>query len=321
MNTPLSETTPDYAYDVIIAGGGPGGLTAGIYAGRNGYKTLILEGEYVTETDYPGGQLLLTPSIENYPGYKSGTGEGLVEIMRAQAEESGAEIITEKARSFEFIEGQHKIITDSIVYTAKTVIIATGAIARRLGVAGEDEYFGRGVSTCATCDGAFFGGKTVVVIGGGDTAVEDALYLSNIAEKVYLVHRRDELRAQSPEARTLLATENVEVIYNSIVTGILDENNRVNAVTLVNTLDKTMKELPVDGVFVAIGHNPSTESLKGNIIDMDETGYIVANGVITNVPGVFVAGDVADQVYRQAITAAATGAQAAIHAQGYLQVN
>lgn len=321
MNTPLNEEAPENAYDVVIVGGGPAGLTSGIYAGRNGYKTLILEGEYVTETDYPGGQLLLTPSIENYPGYNGGAGEGLVEIMRDQAEESGAEIVTAKARSFDFSEGQHKVITDDATYTAKTVIIATGAIARRLGVAGEDEFFGRGVSTCATCDGAFFTDKTVVVIGGGDTAVEDALYMSNIAKKVYLIHRRDVLRAQSPEARKLLETENVEVVYNSIVTSIHGENNLVKSVTVVNNVDAVNAELPVDGVFVAIGHNPSTESLKGNLIDMDETGYIVANGVITNVPGVFVAGDVADQEYRQAITAAATGAQAAIHAQGYLQIH
>lgn len=321
MNTPLHEESTENTYDVIIVGGGPAGLTAGIYAGRNGYKTLILEGEYVSETDYPGGQLLLTPNIENYPGYNGGTGEGLVEIMREQAEESGAEIVTAKARSFEFSEGKHQVITDDVTYVSKTVIIATGAIARRLGVAGEDEFFGRGVSTCATCDGAFFIGGTVVVIGGGDTAVEDALYMANIAEKVYLIHRRDVLRAQSPEARKLLATENVEVIYNSVVTSVQGEDNKVKSVTVVNNVDAVTAELPVDGVFVAIGHNPSTESLKGNIIDMDETGYIVANGVITNVPGVFVAGDVADQEYRQAITAAATGAQAAIHAQGYLQIH
>lgn len=321
MNTPLPEESTENAYDVIIVGGGPAGLTAGIYAGRNGYKTLILEGEYVSETDYPGGQLLLTPNIENYPGYNGGTGEGLVEIMREQAEESGAEIVTAKARSFEFAEGKHQVITDDVTYVSKTVTIATGAIARRLGVAGEDEFFGHGVSTCATCDGAFFTGGTVVVIGGGDTAVEDALYMANIAEKVYLIHRRDVLRAQSPEARKLLATENVEVIYNSVVTSIHGEDNKVKSVTVVNNVDAVTAELPVDGVFVAIGHNPSTESLKGNIIDMDETGYIVANGVVTNVPGVFVAGDVADQEYRQAITAAATGAQAAIHAQGYLQIH
>lgn len=321
MNTPLHEESTENTYDVIIVGGGPAGLTAGIYAGRNGYKTLILEGEYVSETDYPGGQLLLTPNIENYPGYNGGTGEGLVEIMREQAEESGAEIVTAKARSFEFSEGKHQVITDDVTYVSKTVIIATGAIARRLGVAGEDEFFGRGVSTCATCDGAFFIGGTVVVIGGGDTAVEDALYMANIAEKVYLIHRRDVLRAQSPEARKLLATENVEVIYNSVVTSVQGEDNKVKSVTVVNNVDAVTAELPVDGVFVAIGHNPSTESLKRNIIDMDETGYIVANGVITNVPGVFVAGDVADQEYHQAITAAATGAQAAIHAQGYLQIH
>jgi thioredoxin reductase (NADPH) len=317
----MSSTTsasPDY--DVIIVGGGPAGLTAGIYTGRNGYKTLLLEGEYVTETDYPGGQLLLTPEIENYPGFRSGPGADLIEIMREQTEECGVEIVTEKARSFEFEEGNHKVITDEVTYTAKTVIIATGAIAKRLGVPGEDDYFGSGVSTCATCDGAFFPNQDVAVIGGGDTAVEDALYMSNIAKKVYLIHRSDALRAQSPESRILQTKENVEIIYNTVVQEIGGSDKGVNEISLINK-DGVQSSLSVDGVFVAIGHNPSTESLKGNIIHLDETGYIIANGVKTNVPGVYVAGDVADKEYRQAITAAASGCQAAIHAQGYLNVS
>jgi thioredoxin reductase (NADPH) len=319
-SAPETTVTDPEAYDVIIVGGGPAGLTAGIYAGRNGYKTLLLEGEYVTETDYPGGQLLLTPSIENYPGFRPGAGADLVEIMREQAEESNVEIITEKARGFKFETGNHKVITDNDELTAKTVIIATGAIAKRLGVVGEDHYFGTGVSTCATCDGAFFPNQTVVVVGGGDTAVEDALYMSNIATKVYLIHRSDSLRAQSPESRTLLAKENVEVIYNTVVEEIVGNETEVKHVTLKNKNGET-STLETAGVFVAIGHNPSTESLKGNLIDLDEAGYIVANGVITNVPGVYVAGDVADKEYRQAITAAASGCQAAIHAQGYLTIN
>lgn len=316
----MSSTTPASPdYDVIIVGGGPAGLTAGIYTGRNGYKTLLLEGEYVTETDYPGGQLLLTPEIENYPGFRSGPGVDLIEIMREQTEECGVEIVTEKARSFEFEEGNHKVITDEVTYSAKTVIIATGAIAKRLGVPGEDDYFGSGVSTCATCDGAFFPNQDVAVIGGGDTAVEDALYMSNIAKKVYLIHRSDTLRAQSPESRILQTKENVEIIYNTVVQEIGGSDSGVNEISLVNK-EGVQSPLSVDGVFVAIGHNPSTESLKGNIIHLDETGYIVANGVKTNVPGVYVAGDVADKEYRQAITAAASGCQAAIHAQGYLNV-
>lgn len=316
----MSSTTPAVPeYDVIIVGGGPAGLTAGLYTGRNGYKTLLLEGEYVTETDYPGGQLLLTPEIENYPGFRAGAGADLIEIMREQAEGAGVEIITEKARSFNFEEGCHKVVTDDITYTAKTVIIATGAIAKRLGVPGEDDYFGTGVSTCATCDGAFFPNQEVAVIGGGDTAVEDALYMSNIAKKVYLVHRGETLRAQSPESRTLQNKENIEIIYNTVVKEVSGNHKGVTGISVIDTSGKG-STLDVEGVFVAIGHNPSTESLKGNIIHLDDTGYIVANGVKTNVPGVYVAGDVADKEYRQAITAAASGCQAAIHVQGYLNV-
>lgn len=314
------ETTTENIYDVIVVGGGPAGLTAGLYAGRNGYRTLILEGEYVDETDFPGGQLLLTPSIENYPGYKGGSGAGLVEIMREQAEECGAEIITEKARSFDFTENFHKVHTDDETFTGKVVIIATGAIARRLGVAGEDELFGTGVSTCATCDGAFFEGQDVIVVGGGDTAVEDALYMSNVARKVTLIHRSDRLRAQSPESRALFTKDNIDVVFNTTVEEILGEDGKVTKVILHDKTTKENYEKDIDGVFVAIGHNPSTSALQGNIIDLDDSGYIVANGVLTNVAGVFVAGDVADKEYRQAITAAATGCQAAIHAQGYLNV-
>lgn len=317
------ENTQSPQYDVIIVGGGPAGLTAGIYSGRNGNKTLILEGEYVTETDFPGGQLLLTPNIENYPGFNPGAGSDLVEIMREQAENSGATIVTEKARRFTFEEGQHIVHTDDIDYIGKTVIIATGAIAKRLGVEGEDDYFGQGVSTCATCDGSFFAGGTVAVIGGGDTAVEDALYMANIAKKVYLIHRKDELRTQSPESRSLLQKENVEVLFNTQVRLIGGNGKDVTSIvaeTDINGVSKTFQQ-ELDGVFVAIGHNPSTECLTDNVQMLDDSGYIVTNDVNTNIPGVFVAGDVADKEYRQAITAAATGAKAAMNAQGYLQVN
>lgn len=320
----MSLETNTNHYDVVIVGGGPAGLTAGIYSGRNGNKTLILEGEYVTETDFPGGQLLLTPSIENYPGYRPGTGADLIEIMREQAEESGAEIITEKARRFDFDkEGTHLVHTDDETYVAKTIIIATGAIAKRLGVPGEDNYFGNGVSTCATCDGAFFVDQTVAIIGGGDTAVEDALYMTNIAKKVYLIHRSNELRAQSPESRSLFNKPNVEVIFNTTVKAIEGTDETLTHATIEKTIGdvKENSELSLDGVFVAIGHNPSTECVQDNILLLDDGGFIVADGVNTNIPGVFVAGDVADRDYRQAITAAATGAKAAIHAQGYLQVN
>lgn len=330
--TNLIPENSENTYDTIIIGGGISGLTAGIYTGRAGQKTLIIEGGYNSNTDMPGGQLLLTPDIENFPGYTGGTGMGLIDTTREQAEGAGCEIITENAVNFDFSDngGYHSVTTDEEeeTYHAKSVILATGAIARRLGIPGEDEYFGKGVSTCATCDGAFFAGKEVAVVGGGDTAVEDALYLADIASKVYLVHRRDELRTDSPESRSLVAKENVQFLWNTKVVSV-EGDKMVNSVTLGSTVSTQVEgnvqatgegTLALDGLFVAIGHDPATKHFTGTPVELADGGYLVEKDTFTNIPGVFASGDVADSIYRQAITAAATGAKAAMNSIKYNKV-
>jgi len=321
--TNLIPENSENTYDTIIVGGGISGLTAGIYAGRAGQKTLIIEGGYNSNTDMPGGQLLLTPDIENFPGYTGGTGTGLIDATREQAEGAGCEIITENAVSFEFSDngGYHLVTTDEEeeTYHAKSVILATGAIARRLGIPGEDDYFGKGVSSCATCDGAFFAGKNVAVVGGGDTAVEDALYLADIASKVYLLHRRDELRTDSPESRKLLGLDNVEVIWNVRPEKVIGEKFVTNVV-LNSTVTDEQSSLEVEALFVAIGHDPATKHFDGTGIALADGGYLLEKDTFTNIPGVFAAGDVADSIYRQAITAAATGAKAAMNSIKYNKV-
>lgn len=321
--TNLIPENSENTYDTIIIGGGISGLTAGIYTGRAGQKTLIIEGGYNSNTDMPGGQLLLTPDIENFPGYTGGTGMGLIDTTREQAEGAGCEIITENAVNFDFSDngGYHSVTTDEEeeTYHAKSVILATGAIARRLGIPGEDEYFGKGVSTCATCDGAFFADKAVAVVGGGDTAVEDALYLADIASKVYLVHRRDELRTDSPESRKLLGLENVEVVWNARPEKVIGEKFVTNVV-LNSTVTDEQTMLDVEALFVAIGHDPATKHFAGTTIALADGGYLVEKDTFTNIPGVFAAGDVADSIYRQAITAAATGAKAAMNSVKYNKV-
>lgn len=314
-------TDSEDPYDVLIVGGGPAGLTAGLYSARAGLRTLVIEGDYMSSTLMPGGQLLLTPEIENYPGFPSGSGAELVSIMRDQAENMGAEIVTAQAETFDFT-GFPLIAHDmeGNAYRAKSVILATGAVARRLDVPGEDKYFGRGVSTCATCDGAFFENQEVVVVGGGDTAVEDALYMTNIASKVTLVHRRDQLRSTGPAARHLLEHPKVSVLWNARVKEIIGDDKRVTAVHLDE--DGMDYILPTSAVFIAIGHDPACESLikdGSQLVELDGVGYVqLFGGTKTNVPGVFAAGDLADDTYRQAITAAATGCQAALDAQRYL---
>jgi thioredoxin reductase (NADPH) len=307
-------------YDAIVIGGGISGLSAGLYAARSGMRTLILEGEFMSSVDYPGGQLMLTPEIENYPGFTGGSGMDLIETARTQAEKSGAEILEGRVSEITFSSSEslvHTVHVDDVKYHTKTVIIATGAIARRLEIPGEDTFFGRGVSTCATCDGAFFKDKPVAVVGGGDVAVEDALYLTKHASHVYLIHRRDTLRTSSPSARTLLEHPNVTVLWDTTVDEVFG-SQFVEGVFL-NREGKT-EPLVVNGLFVAIGHDPQSEvcANSGDIIEVDGHGYIVANGTRTNVPGIFVAGDVADAKYRQAITAAATGAMSAMDALHYL---
>lgn len=304
-------------YDTIVVGGGISGLTAGIYTSRAAQNTLIIEGDYNSNIDMPGGQLILTPEIENFPGFKEGAGFDLIEIVKAQAEDNGCEIVTANATAFDLTgTGLHSVTTNyDETYYAKSVILATGAIARRLGVAGEDEFYGRGVSACATCDGAFFKGMKVAVVGGGDTAVEDALYLADLAEEVILIHRRDELRSDSPESRKLMEAENVRVIWNSTVKSIVGTTKVENIV--LTHVDGRESTLDVSALFVAIGHDPATKHFHGIGVEIRGDQYLVERDTYTNIPGVFAAGDVADSIYRQAITAAASGAKAGMNAIKY----
>lgn len=306
--------TAENHYDTIVIGGGIAGLTAGLYLPRAEQKTLILEGEPISNTELPGGQLTLTPHLDNFPGFV-GAGYDLIESVREQAENLGSIIEMEQAENFNFNpHGKHTVTTSSgTTYTATSVIIATGAIARRLGIHGEDDYFGRGVSSCATCDGAFFKNKIVAVVGGGDTAVEEALYLADVASEVILIHRRDALRTDSPESRQLFEKPNVSVRWNSSPFKVSGDTH-LKQVHLKDTLTGTESTIDLDGLFIAIGHDPAVKCFHGTPIEVAGNGYLAVNDTKTNIPGVFGAGDVADSVYRQAITAAATGAQAAMNA-------
>lgn len=313
-------------YDVIIVGGGPAGLTAAIYTLRAGLNTLVIQGDYISPTQMPGGQLMLTPDIDNYPGFfpdeDERSGMGLIEVMQTQAASFGGTWVEEQVVALE-LEGDIKSATTlSGTYRGKSVILATGAIARRLGLPNEDSLFGHGVSSCATCDGAFFADEDVVVVGGGDTAVEDALYMAGVAKSVTLIHRRSELRAVSPTVMALRAHPKVRFLYNTEVMGVLGED-KLSAIQILNNVTEEVEVLPVTGLFIAIGHDPATEEVKASssLVKLDGGNFIVTSpgSSHTSIPGVFAAGDVADPVYRQAITAAATGCMAAIDALRFVQ--
>ena len=301
--------------DVAIIGSGPAGYTAGIYAGRANLQPILFEG---LES---GGQLMLTTDVENYPGFVDGImGPELMQVFKGQAERFGTTIKTEIIDSIENIDGGFKLKSSKGEYEFKTVIIASGASARWLGVDGEKELQGYGVSACATCDGFFFKEKEVAVIGGGDSAMEEALFLTKFAKKVYVIHRRDQFRASQIMQDRVLNHEKIEVVWNSTVEKINGEG-AVSSILIKDTVDSSEKELNLDGVFVAIGHDPNVGFLDG-FIELDDKGYI-KTGFTTetsaSVPGVFAAGDVADSIYRQAITAAGTGCQAAIDAERWLE--
>lgn len=316
-------------YDTIIIGGGVAGLSAAIYTARDGFKTLVLEGEYETSTDAPGGALMLTSDIENFPGFVKGAGADLIDVIRTQAETFGAQIETLKARIVDLATipgGTHTITTNEGVFTSRSVILATGAVARQLDVPGEGELYGNGVSSCATCDGAFFKDQVVAVVGGGDTAVEDALFLTRHASKVYLMPRSHTLRASGPEAREALAKhedpeDNFEILWESQVTGINGDEGRVTSLTYHNA-DQDVNELFVEGVFVAIGRDPATSFLHGTAVNLDEAGYILtvpdSTETVGKAVGVFAAGDAVDKVYRQAATSAGKAVEAALQARHYL---
>jgi thioredoxin reductase (NADPH) len=300
--------------NVIVIGSGPAGLTSALYAARANLNPLVIEGLEA------GGQLMLTTMIENWPGYRDGImGPDLMAEMRAQAERFGAEIIQSNVTSVELCERPIIVRTPDAEYTAKSVIIATGASARMLGLHSERALLGHGVSTCATCDGFFFRGHDIAVVGGGDSALEEATYLTRFANKVTLVHRRDTLRASKIMQDKARANPKIEWCLNSEVDEIKDTGKgEVSGMVVRDLATGASREIPVSGVFVAIGHTPNTSLFKGQI-ELDANGYIITHdGAKTSVPGVFASGDVQDHKYRQAITAAGSGCMAALDAEHYL---
>ena len=299
-------------YDVIIIGSGPAGLTAAIYAERARLSALVLEKEYIS-----GGQVVNTYEVDNYPGLPGIGGLELGMKFREHAEKLGAKFENREVTDIIIEETGKKVVTEEGVYEAKTLIVATGAAHRMLGVPGEEELAGMGVSYCATCDGAFFKDRTVAVVGGGDVAVEDALFLARICKKVYLIHRRDSLRAARSLQEHLFACDNVEFLWDTIVTEICGEDH-VECIKIRNNKTQETRPLLADGIFIAVGTVPNSKNFC-NILEMNENGYICAGeDGSTNVPGIFAAGDVRNKGLRQIITAAADGANAVNSVQSYL---
>jgi len=304
-------------HDVLIIGSGPAGYTAALYAARADLKPLVLAGSQ------PGGQLTITTDVENYPGFPDGImGPEMMELFRKQAERFGAEVRYEHVSKVDFSQRPFKVWVEETEYQAKAVIVSTGASAKWLGLESEVTFGGHGVSACATCDGFFFRGKVVAVVGGGDTAMEEAHYLTKHASKVYLIHRRDEFRASKIMQERVLAHEKIEVIYNTVIEEIVGDYEpfkKTTGLKLKNMVTGDQSLLLLDGVFIAIGHKPNSDLFKG-VLSMDDVGYMKVNAgsTATNIPGVFAAGDVADSVYRQAVTAAGSGCMAAIDAERWL---
>ena len=301
--------------NIVIIGSGPAGLTAALYAARANLIPLVLEGTQ------PGGQLTITTDVENYPGFPDGIlGPELMDKMRQQASKFGAVCKYETVSEVNFSNKPFEITTENGTYISDTVIITTGATAMFLDIPGEKQYMGHGVSACATCDGFFFSNQEIIVVGGGDTAMEEATFLTKFASKVYVVHRRDELRASKTMQERAHKNEKIEFIWDSEITEILGEDSNVNSVKIRNVKTGDEKDMPIQGVFMAIGHRPNTEIFKGTL-DMNEVGYLKVNNgsTATNVEGVFAAGDVADHIYRQAVTAAGTGCMAAMDAERWLE--
>ena len=302
-------------YKVIILGSGCAGSTAAIYAARANLNPLVLEGHE------PGGQLSLTTAVENYPGFVEGVqGPELMELMKKQAERFGAEYMMESAVAADLSKRPFTIKTSKNSYQGEALIVASGASAKLLGLESERKLIGHGVSTCATCDGFFFRGKEVIVVGGGDTAMEEALFLTKFATKVSVVHRRDQLRASKIMADRARTNPKIEFVWDTVVTDILDPaKNTVQGVKLKNLKTGKGETRKIDGVFVAIGHQPNTDIFKGQL-EMNPTGYLVVkNGSQTSMEGVFAAGDVHDHIYRQAVTAAGAGCRAAMDAERWLE--
>ncbi|MER7281664.1 thioredoxin-disulfide reductase [Dactylosporangium sp. NPDC000244] len=304
----------DEVRNLIIVGSGPAGYTAAVYAARANLKPLVIEG--VTS----GGALVTTTEVENFPGFPDGiNGPELMDNMRKQAERFGAEFITDDATRVALDGPVKSVWIGETEYRGKAVILATGSAWRPLGVPGEQELLGRGVSSCATCDGFFFRNENIVVVGGGDSAMEEATFLTRFATKVTIIHRRDSFRASKIMAERALANEKIEVLWNSVVTEVVDAGGRVGAVRVKNTESGDEQDLPVAGVFVAIGHDPRSELFRGQV-ELDDEGYVkvAAPSTRTNIEGVFAAGDVVDHTYRQAITASGTGCAAALDAERFI---
>ena len=309
----------DEVKDVVIVGSGPAGLTAAIYTARANLAPLVIEGQPSSTSDQPGGQLMLTTDVENYPGFVDGVqGPDLMARFRAQAARFGAQYLTEKATKVDFSSRPFGIWVGDEEFRAKTVIISTGAQSRMLGLDRERELIGHGVSTCATCDGFFFGEQEIAVVGGGDSALEEATFLTKFASKVSVVHRRNALRASKIMQERAFKNDKIEFVWDSVVTELVGDK-RLEGLTIENVKTGEHSQLPVTGLFVAIGHFPNTELFKGQI-DLDENGYILTHdGSRTNVEGVFACGDAQDHVYRQAVTAAGSGCMAAIDAERWLE--
>lgn len=303
--------------NLIIIGSGPAGLTSAIYSARANLKPLMIEG------DEAGGQLMITTEVENFPGFEHGiTGPELIAVMRKQAERFGTRFITRNVTKIDFSGNPHKVWVGDKLHLAKSIIISTGASAKLLGLPSEKQYMSRGVSACATCDGAFFRNVEVAVVGGGDTAMEEAQFLTRFASKVYLIHRSDTFRASKIMYDRAKANPKIEIIPFKHVVEVLGDGKSMTAIKLQDLRDQSFSEMKLDGLFIAIGHKPNTDLFKG-VLDLHDNGYLktVPGSSYTNVKGVFAAGDVQDHVYRQAITAAGSGCMAAIDSERWLEQN
>jgi thioredoxin reductase (NADPH) len=307
-------------HHVIIIGSGPAGLTAAIYAARANLAPFVIEGEPSSTSDQPGGQLMLTTDVENFPGFPEGImGPELMMRFRDQAARFGATFLTGKATKVEFGEKPLKVHVRDEVFTADSVIISTGAQSLMLGLEAEERLIGHGLSTCATCDGFFFRGKEIAVVGGGDSAIEEASFLTKFASKVTLIHRRDSFRASKIMQDRALNNPKIEMLWNTAVTDIIGKDH-LESISLKNTVTGAESSMNVAGLFIAIGHRPNTDVFKG-VIDMEYSGYLIhrPDSTYTNIEGVFACGDVKDHVYRQAITAAGSGCMAAIDTERWLE--
>lgn len=301
--------------NVIIIGSGPAGLTSAIYSARANLNPLMIEGEEA------GGQLMTTTEVENFPGFEHGiTGPELIAVMKKQATRFGTRFLTKNVTKVDFSVRPFKVWVRDQLYEAKSIIISTGASAKYLGLASEKQYLSKGVSACATCDGAFFRNVPVAVVGGGDTAMEEANFLTRFASQVYIIHRKDSFRASKIMADRALKNPKIKAIWDSEVVEVKGDGKKVTSLVINNLKTQAKSDLAVEGLFIAIGHKPNTDLFKG-ILDMNETGYLKTKdgSSYTNIPGVFAAGDVQDHVYRQAITAAGTGCMAAIDAERWLE--